>query len=93
MVKEVVSELVDVVTMDLDRNETGGKAAPNPVVREFETLMGLAAQLEEKWANLVDSEFRIPKKLSKSVSKLVSKGMAVIQNSRCSGANRSSSKR
>lgn len=82
VVKDVVNQMADFVAEQIDGSAIAGEhnTGPNAVVREFGTLRLLAEQLAEKWANLVDSEFRIPKKLSKSVSKLVSKGMAVIQN-------------
>jgi hypothetical protein len=70
VVKDVVNQMVDNIVADLD-----GSTAQKPpnqktqsLMREFETLKDLAAQLAEKWANLVEWEFRIPKKLTKTKS-------------------------
>ncbi|KAL3124128.1 hypothetical protein niasHT_004717 [Heterodera trifolii] len=82
VISEMVNQMADFVAEEVDGPTAIAKAEPDPAVCEFEELRLLAEQLTDKWANLVNSDFRIPKKLSKTVSKLVTRGMAVLQNNK-----------
>lgn len=70
VVKDILGQLVDEVVFNLDGPDAirPKETSHQAIIREFETLKSLSAQLAEKWANLVDWEFRIPKKLTKQKS-------------------------